>query len=425
MAALQYMHIPGYAALILRKDTQRLALAGGVIPRSFAWLANSGAKWNGTRRQWSFETTGAPATLTFGYLAHPLDKFRYASSEFQYLAFDELTELAEADYLFLFSRLRKPKEMNVSLRVRSASNPGNVGHLWVKQRFISDEAIAAASSGDTSTKLFLHHGRAYIPSRIADNQALDENEYRATLAHLPPLERERLMNGDWSVQEQGLFRPDWLRYYTETAPDPLDPDNQLELLAPDHCILAIVKPRNCKRFVTVDPAGTSADKQRELRGHQRSWSVAQVWEQPRRREHSRFLILRHQVRKQVDFADLCKMLRQLCEKWKPEKVCIENEKLGFAAVSVLKEDFPIETIATEGKEKVCRAAHLINRFEKGQVFLPKFENSWRPEFEAELLSWTGLKEQQSDQIDAAAYAAIHAQHTTPDVITITSLFERE
>src|SRR6218665_1523941 len=30
MAALQYVHVPGYAALILRKDTQRLRLAGGL-----------------------------------------------------------------------------------------------------------------------------------------------------------------------------------------------------------------------------------------------------------------------------------------------------------------------------------------------------------------------------------------------------------
>jgi hypothetical protein len=59
---------------------------------------------------------------------------------------------------------------------------------------------------DPSANVFSKHGRHYIPSRIADNSALDEAEYRQTLLHLPPLVRERLMNGDWSVQEQGLIQ---------------------------------------------------------------------------------------------------------------------------------------------------------------------------------------------------------------------------
>src|SRR5688572_6783327 len=85
MAALMYADVAGYSALILRKDLQRLALSSGLIPRSHAWLAGSNAQWNGARRQWTIPTkAGPPATLTFGYLAGPFDKFRYASSEFQY-----------------------------------------------------------------------------------------------------------------------------------------------------------------------------------------------------------------------------------------------------------------------------------------------------------------------------------------------------
>src|SRR5262245_55996879 len=137
MAALQYVKRPGYAALIIRKDLPRLALAGGLIPRSHEWLAGSKAKWNQARRQWTFPVKGGqPATLTFGYLCRPLDKFRYASSEFQFIAFDELTDFTEEDYLFLFSRLRRNTRLDVPLRMRAASNPGGLGHLWVKQRFI-------------------------------------------------------------------------------------------------------------------------------------------------------------------------------------------------------------------------------------------------------------------------------------------------
>ena len=121
MAALMYVDVPGYSALILRKDTQRLKLSGGLIPRSHQWLAGSGAQWNATDRRWTFETSGAPATISFGYLMDSSDKFRYGSSEYQYIAFDELTEFPEDDYLFLFSRLRRTKDIGAPLRMRSMS----------------------------------------------------------------------------------------------------------------------------------------------------------------------------------------------------------------------------------------------------------------------------------------------------------------
>ena len=45
MGALQYVDVPGYAALILRKDTQRLSLAGGLVYEPMAvmraWSSNS------------------------------------------------------------------------------------------------------------------------------------------------------------------------------------------------------------------------------------------------------------------------------------------------------------------------------------------------------------------------------------------------
>ncbi|MEX2175759.1 MAG: hypothetical protein WD872_15450 [Pirellulaceae bacterium] len=416
MAALQFVHVPGYAALILRKDTQRLSLAGGLMPRSHEWLAPAGVQWNATRRQWSFPAGLAPATITFGYLDSPLDKYRYASSEYQLIAFDELTELAEADYLFLFSRLRKPTVLDAPLRVRSASNPGNVGHLWVKQRFI-DLATAESESCVSRQQAQWKVGRSYIPSRIADNPFLNGDEYRQSLAHLPPIERERLMNGDWSVVEQGLIRAEWLRDYVCASGD------QLELLAPDGRLLSVVRPERCRRFITVDPAGTSADRMREARGREASWTVAQVWDQPRQ-ELSRFLILRHQVRERVGFDGLCALLRKLNDEWEPERIWIENEKLGQASVDVLQTEMPIECIRTRGRDKSARASRLIDKLQRGEIYLPKYDTAWRPAFEAELLSWTGRDDQPADQIDAAAYAAIVSHEQGPGILVVESLVQR-
>src|SRR5690606_35773088 len=68
MAALQYVHLPGYAALLLRRDTQRMSLAGGLISKSHEWLSNTDAKWSGVHKRWTFPTGAEPGTLTFGYL---------------------------------------------------------------------------------------------------------------------------------------------------------------------------------------------------------------------------------------------------------------------------------------------------------------------------------------------------------------------
>jgi phage terminase large subunit-like protein len=401
MAALQHVSQSGYAALIIRKDFPRLSLAGGLIPRSHEWFAGREPRWNHTRRQWQFPVAGGPpATITFGYLSRPLDKFRYASSEFQYIAFDELTDFLEDDYLFLFSRLRRKTSLDVPLRIRSASNPGGVGHLWVKERFIGGEPVA----WNGASQFFTKHGRLYLPSRIADNEHLSEEEYRQSLLHLPAVARERLMNGDWSVQEQGLIQADSLRYYVEQPADS-DQPAQMELLDPDGRILATIPEGSCRRFVTIDPAGTSAERTREAKGGTRSWTVMQVWDQPGR-ELSRFLILRHQVRRQVGFGELCDLIREVHRDWRPERIWIEGEKLGRAAHDSLQREVPIECLPPGVSDKSTRAGPLIVKLEKGEVFLPKHETTWRPNLEAELLAWTGDDRQTADQIDAAAYAAI-------------------
>jgi phage terminase large subunit-like protein len=431
MGALQYVDVPGYAALILRKDTQRLALAGGLIPRSHEWLANTNARWNEARRRWTFpHKNGPPATITFGYLSSADVKFRYASSEFQYIAFDELTELPEADYLFLFSRLRRARSVAVPLRIRSASNPGNLGHDWVKRRFV-DRPPGTRNAESANKPL-------YYPSRLADNPHLDAAEYARSLMHLPPVERELLLAGDWEIQHDAIIKPEWLRYYVELPAEcgPLVPIGHespknvvlqhmsdrdgrttLDLLDPAGRSLAQVHPAACRRFITVDPAGTSADRARERRGRPASHTVAQDWDQPRR-EQSHRLILRHQVRAQLGFDKIIELLQRLHGEWQPERIWIENEKLGHAAQDYFRHGLPIELVPTGGKDKMARAARLIVKLSRGEIFLPREETTWRPGLESELLAWTGTDNEPTDQIDAAAYAAIIADAAGPGILVM-------
>ena len=85
---------------------------------------------------------------------------------------------------------------DVPVRIRSASNPGGPGHMWVRARFV-----------DSVTRL---PGVAFLPALFTDNPHLDSAEYEQLLTHLPSLERARLLRGDWDVSEEGdKFRREW------------------------------------------------------------------------------------------------------------------------------------------------------------------------------------------------------------------------
>lgn len=192
MGALEYAEIPGYAALLLRRTYKELALPEAIMDRASEWLTPTDAKWHEDAKTWEFPSG---ATLTFGYLEGPRDHYRYQSSAFQYVGFDELTQFQESQYRYLFSRLRRLTGSDIPLRMRAASNPGGVGHEWVYNRFINPES---------------KEDRLFIPAKLGDNPYLDQEEYVRSLNKLDPITREQLLNGDWNVRpEGGLFKREW------------------------------------------------------------------------------------------------------------------------------------------------------------------------------------------------------------------------
>jgi len=192
MAALQYVDVPGYRALLLRRTFADLALPGAIMDRAYSWLANSDAHWSGQDKTWTFPSG---ATLTFGYLEHDKHKYRYQSAEFQFVGYDELTQFEMPKYTYLFSRLRRLIGANVPLRMRAATNPGGIGHNWVKSRFLD--------AGN-------HPNRIFVSAKLDDNPYLDRDEYEQSLAELDIVTRQRLKDGDWTVSESGgIFRREW------------------------------------------------------------------------------------------------------------------------------------------------------------------------------------------------------------------------
>jgi predicted phage terminase large subunit-like protein len=141
--------------------------------------------WN---RNTFIATFPSGARISFGYLNNANDYLRYKGSEFQFIGMDEVTEIRESDYRYLFSRLRRPANgpvAQIPLRMRCASNPAP---NWVRQRFIVE--------GKTE-------GRIFVPSTLKDNPGIDADSYRQALSALDPIERRRLEEGDWWITTLG------------------------------------------------------------------------------------------------------------------------------------------------------------------------------------------------------------------------------
>lgn len=369
MAALQYAHVPGYAALLLRRSYADLAMPGALMERSREWLEGK-AHWNENDKRWTF---ASGATLSFGYLQHPQDRFRYQSSEFQFVGFDELTQFEEIPYRFLFSRLRRRQGMPVPLRMRAATNPGGRGHQWVKARFLT-----------------CPQDRQFVPARLDDNPALDREQYVRSLAHLPPVTRQQILRGDWDVKEGSLFNRAWFRVADE-------PPRDLE-----------ARVRRWDLAATEQAEGSDPD-----------WTAGVLMGRDR---HDGYWVL-DVCRLRASPARVEDLVRQTAEvDGRSVPVEIEQEP-GSAGKSLvdhyLRNVLPgwqVTGVPSTG-DKVTRASPLAAMAEPGHVRLAR--GSWNLAFLDELESFPGGGH--DDQVDAAAGAfrrlsagvAVPVVHTAP------------
>lgn len=196
LGALQYVDQPGYAALLLRRTFKDLMQPDALIPRSFEYLAATDARWNGNTYTWHFPSG---ATLSFGYLANDNDVYQYQGAAFAYVGFDELTQFTEWQYRYLFSRVRRRRGMeHLPLRVRIATNPGGIGHAWVKRRFLDERDVPDEANKDSRAQ-----GRLMVPAKVSDNPHLDADAYAGSLGMLDAVTRRQLLDGDWEARVTG------------------------------------------------------------------------------------------------------------------------------------------------------------------------------------------------------------------------------
>lgn len=215
--ALKY---PRSKQLVLRRtfaelDKSLIRLSLSLFPReiySFNSSTHTGRFKNGS-------------LIDFGYCAAEIDVYQYQSAEYDVIRFDELTHFTENQYVYLLSRIRGtnpyPKQ------VKSSTNPGGVGHGWVKARFVDPRPAAESFVGEDGLS------RIFIPALLSDNKYLSEGDpkYKERLLALPEREKKALLYGDWNIFEG--------QYFTEFNPS-------------KHICAPFEIPSSWRRYRTID-----------------------------------------------------------------------------------------------------------------------------------------------------------------------------
>lgn len=142
------------------------------------------------------------SNITLAYLDAVADRYRYQSAQIQVLLIDELTHFLQDDYEYLKTRVR-PSSEGQRCRIMCATNPGGIGHSWVKSYFI-DATEPEVPLEDPVTGF----SRLFIPARVEDHPIESFRlAYKQTLLAIRDDNlRSALLDGSWESFQGQVFR---------------------------------------------------------------------------------------------------------------------------------------------------------------------------------------------------------------------------
>jgi len=204
--------IPGLQVYLFRRVSKDLMSNHMEGPNGFrnllsSWCLNGFCRiveneirfWNGSK-------------IFLCHCQHEKNMYDYDGVEIHVLCIDELTHFTERIYRFLRGRVRAvglgelPKEYQGKFpRIMCGTNPGNIGHLWVKKTFVDNcEPLEIREMSAEEGGML----RQYIPALLEDNPSMlkDDPTYEAKLQGLgsDALVKSKRY-GIWDIVEGAYF----------------------------------------------------------------------------------------------------------------------------------------------------------------------------------------------------------------------------
>jgi len=143
------------------------------------------------------------AKIILGHLKDDGAYAKYQGHEYQRILIEELTHIpSEELYLKLLASCRSTVP-GLPARLFATTNPGEIGHKWVKRRFVD-----VARPGQTYEDPVTGRTRLFVQSRVEDNPTLMEADpdYVKFLDGLPDGLRQQWREGSWDdIEIKGAY----------------------------------------------------------------------------------------------------------------------------------------------------------------------------------------------------------------------------
>lgn len=246
LEAMRHTGNPHFGAVIFRRTSPQITNEGGLWDEAGKIYPLAGAAPRVGSLEWVFPKGGR---VSFRHLQHEDNKYDWQGAQVPLIGFDELTHFSESQFFYMMSRNRST--CGVRPYIRATTNPDAAS--WVKRflaPWIDRKHPDPARSGEVRwfvrDKGEIHWARTsaelegrfpdsrpksatFVRASVHDNPVLLAKDpgYLANLMALPPVERARLLDGDWDVKHDGLVYPDFGSCVVEAEdwPDALDEFN--------------------------------------------------------------------------------------------------------------------------------------------------------------------------------------------------------
>lgn len=236
LEALYSHDIPGFNAVIFRKNANQVRNPGGLWDNSAEIYYDFGGNAKESTLEWDFPSG---AKIKFAHMDLEKDKFSWQGAQICLIGFDELTHFSWGQFNYMFSRNRSLCGIRPYIRATTNPDPDS----WVR-KFIDwwidkdtgyaiqersgkvrafvvngDEMIWGDSKRELKEKFpeLLPRTVSFITSNIFDNKILlaENPAYLSSLQALPRYEREQLLMGNWNIRPtSGSF---FKRHYFEVV----------------------------------------------------------------------------------------------------------------------------------------------------------------------------------------------------------------
>jgi len=171
----------------------------------WGYAAVLGGRWNETKKVLTFPNG---SVINFTYAESLKDASRILGGEYQAFYIDEASLMLPGVIQHIEERLRSGDKLVPVIGLRLSSNPGGIGHKYLKDRFINPTKRGKVRHTERIEGTSTTRTVAYIPAKATDNPHINEG-YDAVLNSIPdPQRRAAMRDGDWDAMV-GQFFPQW------------------------------------------------------------------------------------------------------------------------------------------------------------------------------------------------------------------------